>query len=135
MLTKEEIEIQSKEVYSLKAYKDYARAYALGATWANETLSAQIAELQAVNSEQAQKIVDLQTRRDEHLRTIAELMGEKAELVEHSGVLERLAKELTSEKMELLNLLRENLETTPAAMDYIQIRLKTKRTLEKHGVK
>ena len=80
MLTKEQIEIQSKEVYSLKAYKDYARAYALGATWANEQIAAQIAELRAVNSEQAEKIVDLQARRDEHLRTIAELMGEKAEL-------------------------------------------------------
>jgi len=81
---------------------------------AESEANAQIAELRAVNSEQADKIVDLQTRRDEHLRTIAELMGEKAEL---------------------LNLLRENLETTPAAMDYIQVRLKTKRTLEKHGVK
>ena len=81
MLTKEEIEIQSKEVYSLKAYKDYARAYALGATWANEALSAQIAELRAVNSEQAEKIVDLQTYRREHLRTIAALVGEKTELL------------------------------------------------------
>lgn len=42
----------------------------------------QIAELRAVNSEQAGKIVALQTHREEHLRTIADLMGEKAELVE-----------------------------------------------------
>jgi len=45
---------------------------------ANQTIQkerAQIAELEAVNSEQAGKIVDLQTRRDEHLRTIADLMA------------------------------------------------------------
>ena len=47
---------------------------------AESEAAAQIAELRAVNSEQADKIVDLQTRRDEHLRTIADLMGEKAEL-------------------------------------------------------
>ena len=49
---------------------------------AESEANAQIAELRAVNSEQAEKIVDLQTKRDEHLRTIAGLMGEKAELVE-----------------------------------------------------
>lgn len=49
---------------------------------AESAASAEIAELRAVNSEQADKIVELQTRREEHLRTIAELIGEKRELVD-----------------------------------------------------
>ena len=80
MLTEKEIQTKALELVAMGEAPLWGGGFVNGATWANETISAQIAELLAVNSEQASKIVDLQTRRDEHLRTIADLMGEKAEL-------------------------------------------------------
>lgn len=47
MLTQEQIDTQATKTYSLKRYKDFARAYALGATWANEKNGEEIAKLNA----------------------------------------------------------------------------------------
>jgi len=46
MLTNEQIEAKALKTYSLNAYKNYARAYALGATWATEQCVARILEME-----------------------------------------------------------------------------------------